>query len=83
MVEQSSLTQLSLITKLSPLVEGLQAEGKKNMSTMRSANVAHLAGLAQQLLDEWALLAPGVAKTTSINKVGSLFLAIIYFTNPH
>jgi hypothetical protein len=43
-----------LITKLRPIVEGLKAEGKKNMATMVPAEVAMLAARLEHLLNEWA-----------------------------
>jgi hypothetical protein len=43
-----------LITKLRPIVEGLKAEGKKNMATMVPAEVAMLAARLERLLNEWA-----------------------------
>jgi hypothetical protein len=42
-----------LTTKLSPIVEDLEAEGRKNMATMSPATVATLAGRLKQLIDEW------------------------------
>jgi transcriptional regulator with XRE-family HTH domain len=42
-----------LRTKLSPIVRGLIAEGKKNMATMSPGTVAHLANQLKTLLDEW------------------------------
>lgn len=47
------ISSAELKTKLTPLVEGLKAEGRKNMATMSTATVAHLAGSLQLLLDEW------------------------------
>jgi hypothetical protein len=41
-----------LIEKLTPIHEGLRAEGKKNMATMSPATVAYLAGKLGQLLTE-------------------------------
>jgi hypothetical protein len=43
-----------LTTKLRPIVEGLKAEGKKNMATMVPAEVAMLASRLERLLNEWA-----------------------------
>jgi hypothetical protein len=43
-----------LTTKLSPIIDGLIAEGKKNMATMVPATVAMLAAKLKRLLDEWA-----------------------------
>lgn len=43
-----------LKTKLRPLIDGLKAEGKKNMTTMSPGTVAHLTFLIQKLLDGWA-----------------------------
>ena len=43
-----------LTTKLRPIVEGLKAEGKKNMATMVPAEVAMLAARLEKLLNEWA-----------------------------
>jgi len=40
-------------TKLGPLIEGLIAEGKKNMATMSPGTVAMLAVRLERLLDEW------------------------------
>lgn len=48
-----TISSEELKTKLTPLIEGLKAEGKKNMATMSPATVAHLAGWLQKLLDEW------------------------------
>jgi hypothetical protein len=42
-----------LRTKLGPLIQGLIAEGKKNMATMSPGTVAMLAARIQRLLDEW------------------------------
>lgn len=47
------ISSAELKTKLTPLIEGLKTEGKKNMATMSPGTVAHLAGLLQHLLDEW------------------------------
>ena len=43
-----------LTTKLRPIVEGLKAEGKKNMATMVPAEVAMLAARLERHLNEWA-----------------------------
>ena len=43
-----------LTMKLRPIVEGLKAEGKKNMATMVPAEVAMLAARLEHLLNEWA-----------------------------
>jgi hypothetical protein len=43
-----------LTTKLRPIVEGLKAEGKKNMATMVPAEVAMLAARLERVLNEWA-----------------------------
>jgi hypothetical protein len=43
-----------LTTKLRPIVEGLKAEGKKNMATMVPAEVAMLTARLERLLNEWA-----------------------------
>jgi hypothetical protein len=43
-----------LTEKLRPIVEGLKAEGKKNMATMVPAEVAMLAARLERLLNEWA-----------------------------
>jgi hypothetical protein len=51
-----------LTTKLRPIVEGLKAEGKKNMATMVPAEVAMLAARLERLLNEWAGVARGAAK---------------------
>jgi len=48
-----TISSAELKTKLTPLIEGLKAEGKKNMATMSPGTVAHLAGSLQHLLDEW------------------------------
>jgi hypothetical protein len=42
-----------LITKLGPIIDGLKAEGKKNMATMSPNTVAYLAGKLQQIVDQW------------------------------
>lgn len=42
-----------LTTKLGPILEGFQAEGKKNMATMSPATVAVLANRLKQLIEEW------------------------------
>jgi len=47
-----SLTELT--EKLTPIIEGLRAEGKKNMVTMSPQTVAVLSHRLQKLLDEWA-----------------------------
>ena len=43
-----------LTEKLTPIIDGLMAEGKKNMATMVPATVAMLAAKLKRLLDEWA-----------------------------
>jgi transcriptional regulator with XRE-family HTH domain len=43
-----------LTTKLTPILEELEAEGKKNMATMVPAKVAMLTARIKQLLKEWA-----------------------------
>ncbi len=43
-----------LTEKLTPIIGGLVAEGKKNMATMVPATVAMLAAKLKRLLDEWA-----------------------------
>jgi hypothetical protein len=43
-----------LTEKLAPIIDGLIAEGKKNMATMVPATVAMLAAKLKRLLDEWA-----------------------------
>lgn len=43
-----------LTEKLTPIIDGLIAEGKKNMATMVPATVAMLAAKLKRLLDEWA-----------------------------
>ena len=43
-----------LAEKLTPIIDGLIAEGKKNMATMVPATVAMLAAKLKRLLDEWA-----------------------------
>src|SRR5258706_15852490 len=42
-----------LRTKLGPILKGLIAEGKKNMTTMSPGTVAHLAHQLKTFLDEW------------------------------
>jgi hypothetical protein len=43
-----------LTEKLTPIIDGLIAEGKKNMATMVPATVAMLAAKLKRFLDEWA-----------------------------
>ena len=43
-----------LTEKLTPIIDGLMAEGRKNMATMVPATVAMLAAKLKRLLDEWA-----------------------------
>jgi hypothetical protein len=43
-----------LTEKLAPIIDGLIAEGKKNMATMVPATVAMFAAKLKRLLDEWA-----------------------------
>lgn len=43
-----------LTEKLTPIIDGLMAEGKKNMATMVPATVAMLAAKLKRLLDDWA-----------------------------
>jgi predicted transcriptional regulator len=43
-----------LTEKLTPIIDGLIAEGRKNMATMVPATVAMLAAKLKRLLDEWA-----------------------------
>src|SRR5262245_3733334 len=50
--KQVSVAELT--TKLRPIIEGLKAEGKKNMATMVPAVVAMLAHDLEKLLDAWA-----------------------------
>jgi hypothetical protein len=49
MVRASELTE-----KLGPLVEGVIAEGKKNVATVSFGHLKHLGSLLQRQLDEWA-----------------------------
>ena len=49
-----TISSNELIEKLTPIIEGLRAEGKKNMVTMSPQTVAVLAHRLQKLLDEWA-----------------------------
>lgn len=49
-----TISSSELINKLTPIIEGLRAEGKKNMVTMSPQTVAVLAYRLQKLLDEWA-----------------------------
>jgi hypothetical protein len=49
-----TISSAELVTKLRPIVEGLKAEGKKNMATMVPAEVAMLAARLERLLNEWA-----------------------------
>jgi hypothetical protein len=49
MVSSTELTE-----KLAPIIEGLEAEGKKSMATMAPAAVAILANKLRKLLVEWA-----------------------------
>ena len=51
---QKAVSAEELTTKLRPIVEGLKAEGKKNMATMVPAEVAMLAARLERLLNEWA-----------------------------
>src|SRR5262245_16938210 len=52
--QDKSVSVHELTTKLRPIVEGLKAEGKKNMATMVPAEVAMLAARLERLLNEWA-----------------------------
>jgi len=52
--QNKSVSVEELTTKLRPIVEGLKAEGKKNMATMVPAEVAMLAARLERLLNEWA-----------------------------
>jgi hypothetical protein len=52
--QDKSVSVEELTTKLRPIVEGLKAEGKKNMATMVPAEVAMLAVRLERLLNEWA-----------------------------
>ena len=52
--KDKSVSVEELTTKLRPIVEGLKAEGKKNMATMVPAEVAMLATRLEYLLNEWA-----------------------------
>jgi hypothetical protein len=52
--QDKSVSVEELTTKLRPIVEGLKAEGKKNMATMVPAEVAMLAARLEHLLNEWA-----------------------------
>jgi hypothetical protein len=49
-----TISSNELIEKLTPIIEGLRDEGKKNMVTMSPQTVAVLAHRLQKLLDEWA-----------------------------
>jgi hypothetical protein len=49
-----TISSTELIEKLTPIIEGLRAEGKKNMVTMSPQTVAVLAHRLQKLLDDWA-----------------------------
>jgi hypothetical protein len=52
--KDKTVSRHELTTKLRPIVEGLKAEGKKNMATMVPAEVAMLAARLERLLNEWA-----------------------------
>ena len=52
--KDKSVSVEELTTKLTPIIDGLIAEGKKNMATMVPATVAMLAAKLKRLLDEWA-----------------------------
>jgi hypothetical protein len=52
--QDKTVSAHELTTKLRPIVEGLKAEGKKNMATMVPAEVAMLAARLERLLNEWA-----------------------------
>jgi hypothetical protein len=52
--QDKSVSVEELTTKLRPIVEGLKAEGKKNMATMVPAEVAMLAARLERILNEWA-----------------------------
>jgi hypothetical protein len=52
--KEKTVSLEELTTKLRPIVEGLKAEGKKNMATMVPAEVAMLAARLERLLNEWA-----------------------------
>jgi hypothetical protein len=48
------ISSTELTDKLTPIIEGLEAEGKKSMATMAPAAVAILAHKLRKLLVEWA-----------------------------
>jgi hypothetical protein len=52
--QNNTVSAHELATKLRPIVEGLKAEGKKNMATMVPAEVAMLTARLERLLNEWA-----------------------------
>jgi transcriptional regulator with XRE-family HTH domain len=43
-----------LVTKLTPIIKGLEVEGKKHSAHRVEAEIARLAALLKRLLDEWA-----------------------------
>jgi len=49
-----AISSTELLTKLTPIVEGLEEQGRKNMATMSPATVAVLAGKLRNLLNEWS-----------------------------
>jgi hypothetical protein len=53
MKKKIRVTKLKMIQELTPLIEGLEAEGNKNMATMVPATVAYLAGKLRRLIEGW------------------------------
>jgi hypothetical protein len=53
MAKKMRTTKAAMIAELTPLIEGLEAEGKKNMATMSPLTVAMLAAKLKRLLEKW------------------------------
>jgi transcriptional regulator with XRE-family HTH domain len=49
-----TISSAEIAERLTPILEGLETEGRKNSVTMSVATVARLAGLLRHLLNEWS-----------------------------
>jgi hypothetical protein len=58
---ENPISASEIAVKLAPIVDGLIAEGKKNMATMSPATVATLAGQLTRLMDDWSGTEPAVS----------------------
>jgi hypothetical protein len=52
--KDKAIASRELVERLGPLIDGLKAEGKKNMATISIAKIALIAGQLQSLVDEWS-----------------------------